>query len=132
KKQQLLRTIKARLGKNSNILFAYLYGSFLKRKDARDIDIAVYLKKHNGSFRACNELAAELEKSTQYSATLDIYALNDAPIAFAFNVISTGKMLIDKHPDKRASWEAGILSRYQDFKPVLDFYDQRFLRAANP
>jgi len=45
KKAQLREKIKSFLESRRDILFAYLHGTFIRREDFRDVDIALYLDK---------------------------------------------------------------------------------------
>lgn len=109
--------------------FAYAYGSFARRRDARDIDVAVYLDGGGDGWTRASEIAGRLEKAVSYRYSLDVHALNGASAAFAFEVMSTGRVLWERDRDKRLDWEAHALSRYQDIKPMLDFHDRRYLSA---
>jgi len=126
----VLKALGRELAKNRKVLFAYVYGSVLKRRDARDVDLAVYLKSPSDSWKEAQRLAVRLEKSLSYKYKLDVHSLNGAVPSFAFEVISSGRLLWERSKEDRRTWEAHTLSLYQDIKPMLDFHDRRFLGTA--
>ena len=123
-----LKILAKALKKEKRALFAYVYGSVLKRRDARDIDIAIFLRGTTDYWSETQEMAGRLEKSLNYSRKIDAHTLNCAAVSFAFEIIKTGRLLFERGLEERLNWEAHALSRYQDIKPMLDFHDRRFLR----
>lgn len=123
----MLRKLAQRLSKDKRILFAYVYGSILRRRDARDIDLAVYLGSRGDTWLESQGIAGELEKAIGHRYPVDVHALNEATAAFAFRVLQDGRLIWERGKERRQNWEAHTLSRYQDLKPMLDFYDRKFL-----
>lgn len=93
------------LNKEKDILFAYLYGSFLSSNDFRDIDIAVYLKQ--ASFGYVADLKIKIAKAlNKQSNFIDITALNgilDSPDAFSLlyleRVLKEGDILVKRNAE---------------------------------
>lgn len=129
KRRQLLRILARALSSDKQIDFAYVYGSFLRRKDARDIDVAVHLKGAAEPWLRAQRIGGSLEKALSYRFRMDVHALNTASASFAFRVLEEGKVLLERDREKRRDWEAHALSAYQDIKPMLDFHDRRFLSS---
>ncbi len=125
----VLKSVSAALSKAPRVRFAYVFGSFLTRADARDLDIAVMLAPSAEPLRTTEDLGDALERSIGRKAAVDVRPLNRAAASFAFQVISTGRVLAEKRREERLDWEAHVCSRYQDLKPMLDFYDRSFLAA---
>lgn len=115
------------LKKEKNVRFAYIYGSVLTRADAGDIDIAVYLGKKTDYWSAAQKIALRLEKRAGFSRKLDVHTLNGATPAFAFEVMKKGRLLFERGGETRLVWEAHMLSRYQDIRPMLEFHDRRYI-----
>lgn len=93
-----IKKIKKVLQKREEILFAYVFGSFLKDPMFRDIDIGVYLKeeeykKEKGSFEYNFRLADEIEKEIGSAPMVDIRILNGSSYTFLNNIFSRGKLL---------------------------------------
>lgn len=108
-------------------MFAYAYGSFLTRRDPRDVDVAVYLGGRGDPWRLAADVAARLERGLGGGPPLDVRSLNGAPPAYAFEVLSRGLVLAERNRDRRLDWEAHAMSRYQDIRPMLDWHDRRYL-----
>ena len=125
----ILRKLAAALAMEKSVSFAYVYGSFPRRRDARDIDVAVYLAGRGDPWTRAEAVADRLEKALDRRYPMDVHALNGAAAAFAFEVMSKGRVLYERRRDARLDWEAHALSRYQDLKPMLDFHDRRYLAA---
>ncbi|MEI8191454.1 MAG: nucleotidyltransferase domain-containing protein [candidate division NC10 bacterium] len=113
---------------DKRVLFAYLFGSVLRRKDARDIDLAVCLAQNGDAWKTIQSIAARIEKTLGYSAQVDAHAFNDAAPGFVFEILSSGRLLYERDPDQRLDWEAHAVSKYQDIRPMLEFYDRDFLK----
>lgn len=126
-REAVIRQLAQSLARDKNILFAYIYGSFLTRRDARDIDIAVYVKGSGDFWTLTQEIACHLEKELDFRCKIDAHPLNGAMPSFAFEVMRSGQVLFERKTDHRLNWEAHTLSRYQDIKPMLEFHDRRYL-----
>ncbi len=57
--------------------------------------------------------------------------LNQAPIDLAFAVISQGILLFERDLASRVEFEAGVMSRYGDYLPVLRAQRADLLRGEN-
>lgn len=60
---------------------------------------------------------------------VDVRILNNAPITFTFEVISTGLLLIFNDDTKTEEFEADILIRYLDMQSWFNALDHRYLEA---
>jgi predicted nucleotidyltransferase len=94
-KRKQKNKVESILNKERNVLFAYLYGSFLSCDAFRDIDIAVYLKQV--SFRYLADLKIRLSKSLNMpSDFIDITVLNGIlESEDAFSLLYLEKVLKD-------------------------------------
>ena len=124
-----LKSLTDVLKGHREIVFAYLHGSSLEVYSSRDIDIAVYLqpeimdRRDEGTCRDFDfsiPLEQEIEKLLK--KPVDVQILNNAPLPFRFRVVSQGKTLVDRSPERREIFE--LLSRveYFDFKPRREEY----------
>jgi predicted nucleotidyltransferase len=50
---------------------------------------------------------------------VDVVVLNGAPIELAYAIIAHGELLYERDVATRVEYEAGVLSRYGDYLPVL-------------
>jgi len=114
------------LQKRPEIIFAYLYGSFLKG-DFRDIDVAIYLteisKKEALEYEL--NLESELSKLTGYWA--DARILNHAQLSFRFSVIKNGTLLFSKDERIRCDFECLTIVEYHDFDFLRSVYRKEAL-----
>jgi predicted nucleotidyltransferase len=121
-KKMIMERLRYSLEKRPNLLFAYVYGSFVMADRFRDIDIAVYLKQAPST-----PLHAELELETELGNLVKIYlvdvrVLNSAPLSFRYNVIKSGKPIVVVDDDARTEFEEATLSHYFDFSPFRKMY----------
>ncbi|MDP2767841.1 MAG: nucleotidyltransferase domain-containing protein [Candidatus Methanoperedens sp.] len=116
------------LEKDSEVLFAYLFGSYAKgiQDEKSDIDIAIYLKDENILEKDPlypSRLAIKLEKALVEKKKVDVRVLNGSTLRFKSQVLRYGKLLHSKDEKKRIEFETSSLAQYYDFKPHLEMYD---------
>ncbi|KUG18975.1 hypothetical protein ASZ90_011314 [hydrocarbon metagenome] len=126
-KQRLFDRLAAVLQKREEILFAYVYGSFLDGA-FRDIDIGVFLRDDSSKtadpLRYETTLEQELEESV--GVPIDVRVLNAAPLPFAYSVLRTGEVLVSRDERARCDYECFIYAHYHDFA----YYRKRYRREA--
>jgi len=110
------------------VVFAYLFGSLTKGKvnPLSDIDVALYLKKGTNFFR---EKMVILEELIDIFGTeeIDLVILNTAPLTLKARIVSAKKILVDKDPFLRHSFESLVMREYFDFsKKEEDIFKRRF------
>ena len=97
-RRKIIKKIKRQLSQRKEIIFAFLYGSFLEDPCFRDIDIGIYLDekkiKRANFFKYQLQLASEIKIPSQY--LLDIRILNEAPNSFLASVFSRGYLLFSR------------------------------------
>jgi len=104
-----------------DIVFAYLFGSFVTEERFNDIDVAVFIKNSEVKILEFElDLENELEKVVR--VRIDVRVINEAPLAFSQNVIRSGKVIVDREPNLRADFEGRILKQYFDFSPFRRRY----------
>ncbi|MCS4541645.1 MAG: nucleotidyltransferase domain-containing protein [Euryarchaeota archaeon] len=111
------------------VIAAYLFGSRaegFERKES-DYDIAILLDEKalqidlfGYRLRMMSELSDFLKKD------VELIILNNAPLFLASQIISKGKILHDKDPDKRAFFEMKLMSRFYDYKKIMHQYLENF------
>jgi len=90
-KHLIVERLRYYLEKRQNLLFAYVYGSFVTADRFRDIDVAVYLKDASSTpIQAELEIEAELSHIIK-NYRIDVRILNNAPLSFRYNVIKSGE-----------------------------------------
>lgn len=106
-----IELLKEYFSKQPDVLMAFIFGSYAKRREVAesDFDVAVYLGGKSRGIES-NEETSEERESEIWSDVLeivkksvDLVCLNNAPASLVSNVIKTGIPLIIK--DKRLYWE---------------------------
>ena len=110
------------LTSRDDIVFAYLFGSYAKRKQTHlsDIDIAVYMKYDNQAFDQKLEILSDLSKKLE-ADDIDLVILNKAPISLLTKILPNKIILIDKDPHVRHAFESLNMRKGFDF---FFFYNQ--------
>ena len=126
-KQLIINTIKGVIEKDSEVLFAYLYGSSVYHYEVsrNDIDVAVYLRKLDmiGYLKKEEELTAALVTSL-HNDRIDLRILNVSPFLLQYNVIKEGIAIFVRDEPERVGFEIMVMNRFFELKPYLDEYRQ--------
>ena len=116
--------VKSELQSRNEIVFAYLHGSFVESESYNDIDLALFLhppvyKRLSESGGLSLEFVIPLEQrlERELEIPIDIQILNEAPLAFKYRVISTGRLILDGDTDLRMDFEYLSNVQYFDFRP---------------
>ena len=114
-KEKIAQEIAAIILKSCPGLVAvYLFGSFVTEEPFSDIDIGILMEGPEAELLDTElKLETELEKNIPYP--VDVRMMNGAPVPFARNVIGEGIVILDKHKNDRADFEALTLKKYFDF-----------------
>lgn len=128
-KEKIIEKFSSHLLKQyEEILFAYVFGSFISTASFSDIDIGVFVGvdlKAPLYFEL--ELESRFEKIAKFP--VDVRVLNNAPISFAQNVFRAGRVILDRYPNVRADFEGRILKEYFDFSPYQRGYLKEVINA---
>lgn len=125
---EILPEVNNFLENYSKVVFAYLFGSLTKGKvnPLSDIDVALYLKKGTNFAR---EKMVILKKLIDIFGTeeIDLVILNIAPLTLKARIVGNKKILVDKDPFLRHSFESLALREYFDFsKKEEEIFKRRF------
>jgi predicted nucleotidyltransferase len=123
----IINAIKEVMEKDSEVLFAYLYGSsvYFDRISGGDIDVAVYLKTLDmmGYLKKEEELIAALVNRI-HSNRIDLRILNVSPFLLQYHVIKEGVPILVRDEAERVGFEIKVMNRFFELKPYLDEYRQ--------
>jgi len=111
-----------------SIIFAYLFGSRAARthRPTSDVDLAVYLKEGEDAAEEKLTIIGCVTASLQ-TDNLDVVILNSAPIALTGRILRSRKLLIDRDPFRRHTFESLMLREYMDFSiKETSILNQRF------
>lgn len=128
-KQKIIEGIKSYLLDKKDILFAYLFGSFIDEEIDyfRDIDIAVFLRgPYNRNIMEIEiTLANEIEQLLDYEYHIDMVVMNNKNTALIAKIID-GELLFTKDEDFWADYVTYIAMDYND----VSYYRDIFLKEA--
>ena len=115
-REDIVQALTQDLGNRPEILFAYLFGSFVEGGAFRDVDVAIYLGDQAADdLQYAIRLGAALERLI--GSPVDLVVLNKAPDHLVHHV-SKGKLLLDRDPEAREDFVARAWSRYMDYQPA--------------
>jgi len=114
--EELIPNAQDILERHPNIIFAYLFGGLAKGRisPVSDIDIAVYLANVDDILEIKLEILSLLS-DTLNTDEIDLVILNTAPLPLRARIIQNKKVLVDKDPALRYSFESLVLREYFDF-----------------
>lgn len=97
-----------------NIVFGYLFGGLLRKNRGpfSDVDIAGYVQ--NPKKLDYLQLFSDIT-NTLGTDEVDLVILNSSPISLSGRILRNRKILIDKDPFLRHSYESLTLRKYFDF-----------------
>lgn len=125
-REESISIIKNFLAQQSNIVFAYLFGSAVTSEVFRDIDIAIYTDTAH-DLMALGYLQSELDK--QIGSKLDIISLNNLPDknpALAFGIVTDGKLLVMNNKQQHTAFKKKALLYYFDTAPLREAVNKTF------
>ncbi len=114
--EELIPEAQGILERHPNIIFAYLFGGLAKGRisPVSDIDIAVYLANVDDILETKLEILSLLS-DTLNTDEIDLVILNTVPLPLRARIIQNKKVLVDKDPTLRYSFESLVLREYFDF-----------------
>lgn len=122
-KEFLIDSIKSVLEKDTDILFAYLFGSliYFDTSIAGDIDIAIYLKPMEllDYLKKEEKLTSELITILKYDK-IDLRILNILPFILQYNVIKEGILIFVRDELERIDFEVKVMNKYFNIKPLIE------------
>ncbi|GAB4535928.1 MAG: nucleotidyltransferase domain-containing protein [Thermodesulfovibrionia bacterium] len=117
-KHKIIFTLKSALIHHEEILFAYIYGSFVDPEMPffRDIDIGIYVDENRVSAEQFIDysmnLSLELESALK-KYPVDVVILNNAPLSLAFK-ITQSELLFIRDEDSWTDFVTKTWSMYHD------------------
>jgi predicted nucleotidyltransferase len=124
-KQKIEIILRDILERKEEIVFAYIFGSFLDDLFFRDIDVGVYLKNISKKEAFNYELELGCEIESKIKIPVDLKIINFAPLYFQFHILQ-GKILFIKDEELWANFLDLTLRKYLDFKPLREEFLKEF------
>lgn len=117
-KKEIISVIKSNLLRHEEIIFAYIYGFFVKPEMPffRDIDVGIYLDEDKISAKHFIDYAINISLEFESAVKMypvDMVVLNSAPLSLAFK-ITQGELLFIRDDDIWTDFVTMTWSRYHD------------------
>jgi predicted nucleotidyltransferase len=114
---QRLTQVQTLLAAHRQVVFAYLFGGLAQGgpKPLSDVDIAVYLDE-SADWPVIKLVLIVAVIETLGSDALDLIVLNQAPLSLAGRIQQSNRLLVDKEPFRRHSYESLIRRQFADFQ----------------
>ncbi len=118
-KREIIKKIAGYLEKKDEILFAYIFGSFITSDNYHDIDIAIYLKNNFNKMNLDkfpygyeSELISNL--INEIKKPIDLIELNNAGLTIKQRIVNKGLIIVCKNERKRIAFENYVRKMYID------------------
>jgi predicted nucleotidyltransferase len=114
----------------SPVLFAYIYGSYVKAlaHPFSDLDIGIYVEDMD--IDACLELelslALRFDEQLNHTVSSEVRILNHLPLSVTGRILGEAELVFSRSEEKRVALETRIRTAYFDFLPVIHQYRQAY------
>lgn len=118
-KEVIIQQVLSVLHDHENVVFAYLFGSFVTQDRYRDIDIGIYFES-KVDLLTIGLLKTELEQHIRCPVDIiQINKLTERNPELAFDMVTSGRQVINKDPKLHRGYKEKVFRAY---------YDTAFLR----
>jgi len=117
------RRLRERLAGESTIRWAYLFGSAARGETFRDLDVAVMLADDARGPLPLGRVVALAEEAGA-GIPVDVVDLASSAPALAGRIVREGRVLVDREPRARRSWEVDANTRAIDIAPWLAEFER--------
>lgn len=130
KRPELFEIIREVTESDPEVLFAYLYGSFIYSSNhiGSDIDLAIYLKPSDIKeyIKKEGELTSSLITKLR-ADKIDLRILNVLPFRLQYNILKEGVLIFVRDEAERVDFDTRIMNRFFELKPYLQEYRRMLL-----
>jgi len=113
-KAKVIDVLRERLVQEEDIVFAYLYGSFLERGMFKDVDVAVWVRGKIDPIYYAVDFSVKV--GAGLGVPIDTHALNDAPLPIKYRVLAKGKPIFCRDEKLRVKLIDETIRQYLDLK----------------
>lgn len=117
-KQEVRRHLAELIESQKEVVFAYLYGSFIEEMPFHDIDVGIYVSGIGESEAGVFAVGVAHRLSRAMGIEVDVRVLNYSPASFVYRVIC-GELILERDPDARSRVVERSIQEYLDMKPLL-------------
>lgn len=110
------------------VLFAYLFGSFVQGRTnpESDIDIAIYLQDGTDATEFVFSVMPHLVQCTRCDR-IDLVVLNTAPLSLGYIVQKDGVLIFERSEKERIDFEVRTRMLFWDYVPLMKTYSAYLL-----
>ena len=118
------------------ITAVYLFGSWVSGSatESSDLDIAFLLDekayREDPIHASAPAYLAAARVSEALACKTDVTVLNGSSLEMAYEIITSGRCIVETDPDRRIDYEIALKGMYFDFKPFLDELRNRSAQSA--
>jgi predicted nucleotidyltransferase len=117
-REKIIEELTDLLRNRSEVVFAYVFGSFAEGMPFHDLDVGIYLTKIAREQVTEYGLALSQTLSNELKIPVDARILNFAPVLFLYHVIR-GKLIFERDEEVRTRVVEQTIPRYLDLKPII-------------
>ena len=117
--------IKGAFGdRHPDVIAVYLFGSIARgdHTEASDIDVAVLLDRDPPRTLAGLRFDLKADLEGRLGQPVDLVVINHATADFVHHVLRDGRLLIDRDPSARATFEVRMRNIFFDLQPFIRRY----------
>lgn len=116
------------LSRQKDMVFAYLFGSFMNRDKYRDIDIGIYMDPYPELIHF-GRIQTELDD--RLKPRVDLVLLNDIPDknpALGYELLTGGILLLNRNPVLHTAFKSKVFRYYFDTAYLRDTIGKALIR----
>lgn len=114
----IVNRLAAAFAREPNIAFAYLYGSFVDADAFHDVDIGVYVSRHDPGQDSLYTVNLTQRLVGLVPFPIDVRILNDAPVSFLYHVLK-GRPIHIHDDEVLTNLMEQTVRQYLDMAPLL-------------
>lgn len=125
-KKNIQRKIADFFAPKEEVLFVYLFGSIISKKNFRDIDIAIYMDSMPDLISQ-GKLQSALDHI--FERKVDLIILNELPSknpAFAYEIVTKGELLLSKDISTHVNYKSNVYQYYFDTAYLRNQFEGAF------
>lgn len=127
---ELISVLRSSLETQSDVMFAYVFGSVAKGRmhSGSDVDVAVWLETEDIVQTVDRALDLEAELERKLMRPVDVVILNGAPLDLCHNVLRHGRLFLSRDDAARVRFFVEHASRYYDMEHARALFGRYMVR----
>ena len=118
-KENTINLILKKAKQDKEILAVALFGSAVKNKEHRDIDMCLFLNKRKSNLEMTQK---KLDFLTEINNKIDIQIFQQLPIYIKIRIIKEGKILLCKEEKSLYEIAFDTIKEFDSFKKLYEMY----------